>query len=79
VPDSKPEAGTRRVGPYTQRRNELAKQYQWKAENILRFLDKLGMTKKQKEKFIADELAQAYMNAEYTYLGLEMLRRTKAR
>jgi hypothetical protein len=52
----------------TQRRNELAKQYQWKAENILRFLDKLGMTKKQKEKFIADELAQAYMNAEYTEL-----------
>lgn len=45
----------------SQREAELAKKYAWKAENIVRFFEKLGMTTKQKEEFLAKELAGAYM------------------
>lgn len=63
-------------GPYTIRRDELSERYRWKAENIVRFFDKLGMTKKQKVKFLAEELAGAYMQAEQTAQGFQMLRRS---
>lgn len=45
--------------------NELAQKYRWKAENIVRFFDGLGMTKEQKISFLADELAGAYMQGEW--------------
>ena len=47
-------------GPYARRQRELAEQYHWKAENIVRFLEKLKMTTAQKEDFVAKELARAY-------------------
>lgn len=56
-------------GPYTIRRNELVAQYEWKAENIVRFFDHLGMTTEQKVKFLSEELAEAYMSAEITAKG----------
>jgi hypothetical protein len=40
--------------------DDLETAYMWKAENIIRFLDGLRMTKKQKEVFVARELATAY-------------------
>ena len=63
----------KKVGPYTKRRNELSKQYKWKAENIVRFFDGLGMTTKQKVKFLSEELADVYMCAEITYKGLQLI------
>ena len=51
-------------GPYTIRRDKLAAKYRWKAENIVRFFDKLGMTKKQKIEFLSEELAGIHMQAE---------------
>ena len=62
-------------GPYTIRRNELAEQYRWKAENIVRFFDKLGMTTKEKVTFLSQELAGAYMLAEDHQRGIGLLRR----
>ena len=65
-------------GPYTIRRDELADKYRWKAQNIVRFFDKLGMTTKQKVKFLSEELAGAYMQAELDQLGIQMLKRVGA-
>jgi hypothetical protein len=39
---------------------ELQAAYAWKAANIVRFFDNLGMTTEEKEKFLAQELAGAY-------------------
>lgn len=50
-------------GPYAARQHELAIAYQWKAENIVRFFDKLGMTQKQKIDFLAKEFASVHMFA----------------
>lgn len=45
-----------------ERVNELAEQYRWKAENIVRFLEKLEWkSTKDKEDFVAKELANAYI------------------
>lgn len=68
-------ASAKKRGPYTIRRDELAEQYEWKAENIVRFFDKLGMNTAEKVKFLSQELAQAYMNAEQHYRGVELLKR----
>ena len=64
-------------GPYTIRRDILAKNYRWKAENIVRFFDKLGMTKQAKIKFLSEEFAQIHMNVEHTQSGIRMLERIK--
>ncbi len=48
-------------GPYTQRRDELAEKFTWKAENIVRFFDRLGMTTEEKVKFLAQEFAGVHM------------------
>ena len=56
-------------GIFTKRLDKLAEQYTWKAENIVRFFDKLGMTTTQKEEFLARELAGAYIQG--TMLGLD--------
>jgi hypothetical protein len=41
----------------SERINELTEGYRWKAENNIRFYEKLGMTTKQKEDFLAREFA----------------------
>jgi hypothetical protein len=63
----------RRKGPYTIRRDSLAEQYRWKAENIVRFFAHLGMSKKEKIKFLAEELAGAYMHGEDKEKALQVL------
>ncbi len=50
-------------GPHDERISKLAEQYRWKAENIVRFLDRLEWTStREKEDFVARELALAYDN-----------------
>jgi hypothetical protein len=46
---------------------ELQKQYMWKAENIVRFIEKLGMTQEQKVEFVAYELANAYVAHRFNF------------
>jgi hypothetical protein len=55
---------SKQKGPYAARKHELSKSYHWKAENNIRFFDKLGMTTEQKIKFLADEFAGVHMFAE---------------
>jgi hypothetical protein len=74
MPQSKPARSTMK-GPYTIRRDELAGNYRWKAENIVRFFDNLGMSRKARIKFLSEELAQAYMHGEDKQKGLQLLTR----
>jgi len=39
---------------------ELKRQFRWKAENNIRFYEKLGMTTEQKVDFLAQEFAGVY-------------------
>jgi len=39
---------------------DLAAQFRWKAENNIRFYEKLGMTTEQKVDFLAQEFAGVY-------------------
>ncbi len=55
-------------GPFTIAHELLTEQYRWKAENIVRFFDKLGITTKQKEDFLASELAYVHSSAEINLL-----------
>jgi len=55
-------------GPATIAHEELAEKYRWKAENIVRFSAGLGMTTKQKEDFLASELAHVHESAELNIL-----------
>lgn len=42
------------------RLKELAESYRWKAENNIRFFEKLGMTTEQKVEFLAKEFASIH-------------------
>ena len=44
----------------SERLKELAEQFRWKAENNIRFYEKLGMTTEQKVDFLAQEFAAIY-------------------
>ena len=41
---------------------ELTQQYRWKAENNIRFFDKLGMTTEEKVQFLAEEFARVHIS-----------------
>lgn len=47
---------------------ELAAQFRWKAENNIRFYEKLDMTTEQKVDFLAQEFAAAYWLGEMRIL-----------
>jgi hypothetical protein len=45
---------------HSERLKELASQFRWKAENNIRFYEKLDMTTEQKVDFLAQEFAGIY-------------------
>jgi hypothetical protein len=53
------------AGRAKRQQDELAKKYAWKAETILRFFKVFKMDADQQAKFLAKELASAYMCGEY--------------
>jgi hypothetical protein len=59
-------------GPLSAAIDELQKAYIWKAENIVRWFDGLGMTKEQKVEFLAREFATVHW-----LQGVELLARTR--
>lgn len=61
------------LGP--DRIEELAKQYRWKAENNIRFYEKLDMTTDQKVDFLAKEFASIHWLVEIDAPSIQHMKR----
>lgn len=59
---------------HSERINDLAKQYRWKAENNIRFYEKLDMTTEQKVDFLAKEFASIHWLVEIDARSIQHLK-----
>lgn len=59
---------------HSRRIEELAKQYRWKAENNIRFYEKLDMTTEQKVDFLAKEFASIHWLVEIDAPSIQHLK-----
>lgn len=59
------------------RLNSLAEQYRWKAENNIRFYEKLGMTTEEKVDFLAKEFASIHWLVEINAPSIQHLKEVR--
>ena len=62
------------MDPHSKRIDELAKAFRWKAENNIRFYEKLGMTTEQKVDFLAREFAYIHWLVEIDAPSIQHLK-----